>query len=165
MPYSEAISRLERDAEILAHNSAVRGRPIKGYPIPTDEDATAYRDVINAIALLKIGGIGGLTSLVSLVRDWGRQRGIIGPNAKATVETQFDKLGEEYEELAEGIEKNDQHLIIDAVGDMTVVLILLSELAGFKFESALLAAYEEIRNRTGVMIDGKFVKSTPDKQD
>jgi hypothetical protein len=41
-----------------------------------------------------------------------------------------------------------------------VVLILLSELLGFRFEEALQAAYDIINKRTGKMVDGKFLKDS-----
>jgi NTP pyrophosphatase (non-canonical NTP hydrolase) len=153
MPFHEAISRLEIISETIAHNTS-----IAGYPVPRDEDTQVCRDINHAITFLKLGQFGGLTALVSLIRLWGAERNIIGPSAKATVHSQFQKLLEEVDEVREGIEKNDQHEIIDGIGDCTVVLILLAELAGVKFEQCLVAAYDEIRDRKGSMIDGAFVK-------
>jgi NTP pyrophosphatase (non-canonical NTP hydrolase) len=116
-------------------------------------------EINDTIAFLKNAQIGGFGALVAQVRQWGVDKGLTGPKGKATVQGQLKKLEEEFEELKEGIEKKDQHEIIDAVGDMTVVLILLSNLAGFKFETALRAAYDVIKHRTGRMAaDGTFVK-------
>jgi len=39
-----------------------------------------------------------------------------------------------------------------------VVLILLSEIAGLKYEDCLQGAYDIISKRTGRMVDGTFVK-------
>ena len=114
----------------------------------------------SAITFLKVANLGGMSALVSLVRQWGTDRNITGPDAKATVHTQFEKLREEFMELEDAIQREDQHELIDAVGDMTVVLILLAELAGVRFETCLVAAYEEIRNRKGAMIEGCFVRTT-----
>ena len=96
--------------------------------------------------------------LVEKVRLWGAEKGIIGPEAKATPLTQFEKLLEEVEELHQGIAHNKPIETIDAIGDCTVVLILLAELCSFRFEDCLHSAYDEIKKRTGRMIDGKFVK-------
>jgi NTP pyrophosphatase (non-canonical NTP hydrolase) len=115
-------------------------------------------DINDAIAHLKNAQIGGLSSLVSLVREWGKDKQITGPNAKATPATQFQKLLEEVDEIREGIEKKDQHEIIDGIGDCGVVLILLAELINTRFETCLRAAYDEIKGRTGKMVDGQFVK-------
>ena len=121
--------------------------------------ALQHREELDfAITFLKVANLGGLSALVSLVRQWGQDRDIIGPNAKATVHTQFEKLREEFMELEDAIAREDQHELIDAVGDMTVVLILLAELAGVRFETCLVAAYEEIRDRKGSMQNGQFLK-------
>ena len=100
--------------------------------------------------------------LIEAIRTWGEERNIIGANAKATTQTQFVKLLEEVEELNVAIAIPDHDELVDAVGDCTVVLILLSELAGVKFEDCLLSAYNEIKERTGKIVDGAFVKDLPD---
>lgn len=41
-----------------------------------------------------------------------------------------------------------------------MVLILLAELIGVPFEECLQSAYNVIKNRTGRMIDGQFVKDS-----
>ena len=99
-----------------------------------------------------------MNELVSQVRLWGEEKGITGKSGKATPMTQFEKLEEEVNEVREGLKFKDQHAVIDGIGDCTVVLILLSELIGVPFEDCLQAAYDEIKGRTGIMVDGKFVK-------
>lgn len=154
MPYTEAINA------ITIHKNALL-ESVEDTDAPNNKAGllatTAKLD--DAIAFLKVSSFGGLTALVSLVRQWGVDKGITGPNAKATVESQFTKLLEEVDEVREGIEKKDQHELIDGIGDCTVVLILLADLAGVKFEQCLLAAWEEIKGRTGRMSkDGIFIK-------
>ena len=100
-----------------------------------------------------------MNQLIQKIRQWGEDRNIIGPNAKATVKTQFEKLREEFTELEDAIADNNQHELIDAVGDCTVVLIILAELAGTSFETCLQAAYDEIKDRQGKMVNGTFEKS------
>jgi NTP pyrophosphatase (non-canonical NTP hydrolase) len=102
-----------------------------------------------------------LNELVGLVRTWGEERGIIGSNAKATQQTQFSKLLEEVDELNQAITQCDKPEIIDAIGDCTVVLILLAELAQTSFEDCLASAYDVIATRSGKMVNGMFVKDTP----
>ena len=101
-----------------------------------------------------------INELIGKIRLWGEQKGITGANGKATPITQYEKLIEEVGEIAAGLDHQDQHAIIDGIGDSTVVLILLSELIGVRFEDCLQAAYDEIKGRTGIMVDGKFVKDT-----
>jgi NTP pyrophosphatase (non-canonical NTP hydrolase) len=154
MPNSEAIYRLERDRDTLLHNASLE-------EAPTNKEgllACAAR-LQDTISYLKVANLGGLSALVSLVRQWGTDRNIIGPEAKATVQTQFGKLMEEVGEIADGISDNDQHEIVDGIGDATVVLILLAELAGVRFETCLQAAWDEIKDRKGSMQNGHFVKS------
>jgi NTP pyrophosphatase (non-canonical NTP hydrolase) len=114
-----------------------------------------YKDAVTDLSTSTLGGFGWL---VDLVRQWGLERNIIGPNAKATVDSQFAKLLEEVDELGDSIRHSDQHGVIDGIGDATVVLILLANLAGVRFEQCLLAAYDEIKERKGKMVDGKFVR-------
>jgi NTP pyrophosphatase (non-canonical NTP hydrolase) len=92
------------------------------------------------------------------VRAWGVDKGIIGPNGKATERGQLNKLIEEVEELVEAVCENDRDEKIDAIGDCTVVLILLSEIIGVPFEECLDSAYQIISKRTGKMVGGVFVK-------
>lgn len=89
------------------------------------------------------------------IRDWASDRGIY---AKGDPKTQLIKLLEEQGEFAKAILKNDTPEIIDALGDMLVVLINLSELAGYKLEDCLQSAYDVISKRTGKMKNGTFVK-------
>ena len=96
--------------------------------------------------------------LIEAVRQWGRDKGIIGDQAKATERTQLFKLLEEIGELQSAIRTNDQAEKIDAIGDCTVVLILLADLIGIPFEECLDTAYQVISQRTGKMVDGTFVK-------
>jgi len=158
MPFQHAIQLLEKESNYyLRTNYCLRDYTALG-EVPPDECTVKLLKLENAITFLKVANLGGMSALVSLVRQWGQDRNITGPNAKATVHTQFEKLREEFLELEDAIARNDQHELIDAVGDMTVVLILLSELAGVRFETCLVAAFEEIKDRKGSMIDGAFVK-------
>ena len=96
--------------------------------------------------------------LIEAIRTWGTERNIIGDNAKATTQTQFVKLLEEVEELNVAIGTSNQVEIVDAIGYCTVVLILLADLAGERFEECLESAYEVIKQRTGKIVDGVYVK-------
>ena len=72
--------------------------------------------------------------------------------------SQLLKLFEEVEEIQQAIKTNDIEELADGIGDSTVVLILLSEIAGLKYEDCLQGAYDIISKRTGRMVDGTFVK-------
>jgi len=91
----------------------------------------------------------------NLIRDWAKQRGLYD---KGNAHTQYVKLQEEAGELAKALLKDDQEEVIDAIGDMVVVLTNLAYQEGFEIENCIDAAYTEIAARTGKMINGTFVK-------
>lgn len=87
--------------------------------------------------------------------EWGKDKGIL---SKGTVVTQFAKLIEEVTELGEGIEKQSEEEIKDAIGDSVIVLTLLAKLCNMNIEDCIQSAYNEIKNRTGRMEGGQFIK-------
>ncbi len=90
-----------------------------------------------------------------LIREWAKERGLY---AKGNANTQYVKLQEEAGELAKALLKNDQAEVIDAIGDMVVVLTNLAYMRGVHIESCISSAYDVISKRTGKMINGTFVK-------
>ena len=91
------------------------------------------------------------------IRSWAKDRGIYD---SGDVKTQYVKLMEEAGELAKALLDEDEPEIIDAIGDMVVVLTNLAKLKGFKIEDCVDSAYHEIANRKGKMVNGTFVKQT-----
>jgi len=89
------------------------------------------------------------------IRDWAKQRGLY---KKGDSKTQYVKLQEEAGELAKALLKNDKPEIKDAIGDIVVVLTNLAHLEKLTIEECIDAAYTEILNRKGKMINGTFVK-------
>jgi len=89
------------------------------------------------------------------IREWGETRGIY---EKGDSKTQYVKLQEEAGELAKALLDNDKPEVIDAIGDMVVVLTNLAHLEGIDIEVCIETAYKEISKRTGKMINGTFVK-------
>ena len=96
-------------------------------------------------------------SVYDRIRDWAADRGIFD---KGSTTVQFTKLVEETGELAQGILKKDKPEIMDAIGDMIVVLTNLAHLEGLTIEDCIESAYAEIKNREGKMVNGTFVKTT-----
>lgn len=92
----------------------------------------------------------------NLIRYWAEQRGIYNDGNS---HTQYVKLQEEAGELAAALLNKDKPEIKDAIGDMVVVLTNLAHLEGFDIEDCIDAAYNEIKDRTGVMHNGTFVKT------
>ena len=64
-------------------------------------------------------------TLKNNVIQWSKDRGIV-PNGKPL--TQFAKLMSEFSEIFEALRLNSEEKLIDAIGDVQVVLINLSEL-------------------------------------
>ena len=89
------------------------------------------------------------------IRQWAKDKGIY---KSGDARTQFVKLMEEAGELAQAILKNDEPEVIDAIGDMVVVLTNLAELRGYSIEKCIDSAYDVIKSRQGKMINGTFVK-------
>ena len=92
-----------------------------------------------------------------LIRDWAENRGLY---SKGDAKTQYIKLQEEAGELAQAILKDDQPEIIDAIGDMVVVLTNLAHLRNVSIEHCIESAYNVINKRKGSMVNGTFVKET-----
>ncbi|UUY79085.1 MazG-like family protein [Staphylococcus saprophyticus] len=155
-----------------------------------------------------------LIDLTEKIEQWAEDRNLHTANPVK----QYDKLVEEFGELMKGINKQDMGMIKDSIGDMYVVMVILSKQTGnsvlsllknggvdtlrpkhntfmyvhvmdnlaggvnkgsyilseiyelkkqlartcgeyyLDFTDCVALAYEEIKDRKGKMIDGKFVK-------
>jgi NTP pyrophosphatase (non-canonical NTP hydrolase) len=95
------------------------------------------------------------------IRQWADDKGIY---SKGDVKTQLVKLIEEVGELAKAILKNDEAEVCDGIGDCSVVLTNIAELASIHFKSDITMencindAYDIIAKRKGKMENGTFVK-------
>ena len=90
------------------------------------------------------------------IRNWAQERGIYDKGDK---KTQLIKLVEELGELSQSVLKNDEEEFVDAIGDCVVVLTNLAKLGGYDIEHCIQSAYDEIKNRTGKMQNGTYVKN------
>ena len=89
------------------------------------------------------------------ILEWAKERGILIPD-NAT--KKMLKLSEEVGELAGAIAKNNKVDQLDAIGDIQVVLIILSEQLGINYKEALESAYNVIKERKGKTVNGIFIK-------
>lgn len=89
------------------------------------------------------------------VLEWAKEKGILD---KATPMSQALKTLEEVHELLTAINKGDIKETEDAYGDILVTIIIGAKLSNMDIEVCLQSAYDVIKNRNGVMIDGQFVK-------
>lgn len=92
---------------------------------------------------------------VAAIEQWAKDRNLI---KGATSQAQMLKMTEEVGELAAGVARNDLPLIKDSIGDCAVVLTILAAQNNLTMEECMVAAYEEIKDRKGQMVNGVFVK-------
>ena len=129
-----------------------------------------YEAFVNPVHLGDANYIGGLTMPQSIkdihvnqqnifdkIREWAHAKGIY---RHGDPKTQYIKLQEESGALAKALLKNHEAELIDAIGDMVVVLTNLARLKGYKIEDCIDSAYNVIAKRTGKMENGTFVKDS-----
>tara|TARA_R100001480_G_scaffold3156_4_gene8447 strand:+ start:854 stop:1624 length:771 start_codon:yes stop_codon:yes gene_type:complete len=104
---------------------------------------------------IKIPDYNKTQMMFNRIRTWAETRGLY---EKGDPTVQYVKLQEEAGELAKALLKDDQPEVIDAIGDMVVVLTNLAHQRGVYIEECIQSAYEVINKRTGKMINGTFVK-------
>ena len=93
-------------------------------------------------------------SLENKVKQWIRDRNIHAQDPLV----QIAKLYEEVNELHQAMIKEDETEIIDALGDIQVVLTSISLQLDIELSKTLEVAYNVIKERKGKMINGTFVK-------
>lgn len=91
------------------------------------------------------------------IRRWADARNII---IGSTPERQALKLGSEMGELFDHVAKKDIAAVKDDIGDCMVVLTIIAAQCNLSVEECLQQAYDDIKDRRGVMYNGVFVKST-----
>ncbi|MDV4935949.1 DUF1642 domain-containing protein [Enterococcus faecium] len=101
-----------------------------------------------------------MDELITKVEQWAKDKGLNQADPKA----QFLKVAEEFGEIASAMARSNDELFKDSVGDVIVTLIILSMQKGTNIQECLEMAYNEIKGRTGKMVDGVFVKSSDLKQ-
>ena len=92
------------------------------------------------------------------VERWAVDRNIVGGTEPRD---QMLKLAEEMGELSSGLQKKNQAEIADAIGDCAVVLCIIAAQCDMSFGRCMEAAWEQIKHRRGVVVNGVFVKETP----
>ncbi len=94
-----------------------------------------------------------MEELVNKIAQWHHDRNLIDGS---TDKDQYMKLIQEAGELSDNICKGRD--ISDDIGDMMVVLINIATRNNLTITECLAAAYDDIKDRKGRMIDGIFVK-------
>lgn len=111
-----------------------------------------------------------MKKLVNKVVKWAEDRNLLEGSSP---DRQIYKTMEEVTELAVAIGAWSHEMnydadgrdtdgitleIKDAIGDVTVTLIIIAKQLGLDFEDCLAAVWEEIKDRRGKMVNGVFVK-------
>lgn len=93
------------------------------------------------------------------IRNWAKEREL---DRKGDEKTQFIKLLEEVGELSKALIDKNEKEVIDAIGDIVIVLtnfVLISKIENGIIERCVYKAFKEIKNRKGKIINNTFVKS------
>ena len=94
-------------------------------------------------------------NITELIENWAEARNLIKGSKP---EKQMIKTMEEVTELIDAITNGSEFDIMDAIGDVAVTLIIIARQCGFSFDTCLIHAYNEIKDRKGKMVNGIFVK-------
>lgn len=102
----------------------------------------------------------GIAELIDKVNDWAISHGLDKGNPKI----EWMKVTEEVGEIRDVFLKphdfaDPEWSLKDAIGDSIVTLIVLCLQLGYDVEECLTIAYNDIKDRKGVMIDDNFVKT------
>ena len=97
-----------------------------------------------------------LTQLTARIQGWAVDRNL----HTADPVKQALKFFEEAGELCQGMVKGNEEQIKDSIGDIYVVMVILSMQLGLEIEDCVYHAYGEIKDRKGKMVDGIFIKES-----
>lgn len=102
----------------------------------------------------------GIAELIDKVNEWAISRGLDKGNPKV----EWMKVTEEVGEIRDVFLKphdfaDPEWSLKDAIGDSIVTLVVLCLQLGYDVEECLTIAYNDIKDRKGVMIDDNFVKT------
>ena len=96
--------------------------------------------------------------LIAKVETWAHDRNIIdGSKPNHQVLKLMSEVGELADNVAKGCHKDK---VADDIGDCLVVLTILAAQYELTLEGCLQTAYDDIKNRGGVLVDGIFIKNT-----
>lgn len=115
-----------------------------------------------------------MQELIDNVVQWARDRNLIDGSTPAK---QLEKTAAEFTELCIAVGRDEMLAelglsmdpaspvlekstvdVADGIGDVLVTLIIVSEQLGLDIQDCLSAAYNEIKDRKGKLVNGKFEK-------
>lgn len=118
------------------------------------------RWLLGSISRLEEPTYDGIPALIDKINEWAISHGLDKGNPK----NEWMKVTEEVGEIRDVFLKphdfaDPEWSLKDAIGDSIVTLIVLCLQLGYDVEECLTIAYNDIKDRQGVMIDGNFVKT------
>ena len=117
------------------------------------------RWLLGSISRLEEPSYSGIAELITKVNKWAIDKGLDKGNPKI----EWMKVTEEVGEIRDVFLKphgftDPEWSLKDAIGDSIVTLVVLCLQLGYDVEECLTIAYNDIKDRKGVMIDDNFVK-------
>lgn len=117
------------------------------------------RWLLGSISRLEEPTYDGIPALIDKINEWAIGHGLDKGNPKI----EWMKVTEEVGEIRDVFLKphdfaDPEWSLKDAIGDSIVTLIVLCLQLGYDIEECLTIAYNDIKDRKGVMIDDNFVK-------
>lgn len=97
-----------------------------------------------------------MNELMNNIREWATAKGL----DKADPSKQMLKLMEEVGEIAAALARGDMDEVKDGIGDVQVVINILSTQIDSSIEECTRIAYNEIKDRTGKLVNGIYVKDS-----
>lgn len=118
------------------------------------------RWLLGSISRLEEPTYDGIPALIDKINKWAISHGLDQGNPKI----EWMKVTEEVGEIRDVFLKpNDfadpEWSLKDAIGDSIVTLVVLCLQLGYDVEECLTIAYNDIKDRQGVMIDDNFIKT------
>ncbi|ARU13935.1 DNA binding protein [Streptococcus phage P7574] len=100
------------------------------------------------------------TDLIEKINEWAISKGLNKGNPKIEWMKVTEEVGEIRDVFLKPNDFDDPEMALkDAIGDSIVTLVVLCLQLGYDVEECLKIAYNNIKDRQGVMIDDNFVKT------
>ncbi|WP_373737271.1 MazG-like family protein [Jeotgalibaca porci] len=95
-----------------------------------------------------------MDEIVKLIEQWSKEKGL----DQSEPSRQMLKVIEEVGEVSAALVRNDKLALVDGIGDVVVTLVILAQQNNLSLYDCVIAAYSEIKDRKGKMVNGTFVK-------
>ncbi len=95
-----------------------------------------------------------MDEIVKLIEQWSKEKGL----DRSEPSRQMLKVIEEVGEVSAALVRNDKLALVDGIGNVVVTLVILAQQNNLSLYDCVIAAYSEIKDRKGKMVNGTFVK-------